>query len=274
MKPIGFAFVIAAVLAVLAIPGAQATDGQPLILGQDNTSSSTTSITFPCLLCRMSFGPSGLFVSTGERGFASVTGGSPAFSGFRQAGTVFSGTTEIGDAVDATSNDGNGVIARSFSGGAGVSGTGRFRGVIGTYGGPLTPPSCSAECAGVLGTAPSDGDGVRGTSVSGVGVRGSTTASGGTGVLAGAGEDGTALQVDGKSTFSRSGSLTIPAGSSTVTKTGISLDSQSLVLATLQQNRSGLWVQSAVPSASGSSFTIYLNHPANADTVVAWFVVN
>jgi hypothetical protein len=38
MKQIGFAFVIAAVLGVLAVQGAQATDGQPLILGQDNTS--------------------------------------------------------------------------------------------------------------------------------------------------------------------------------------------------------------------------------------------
>ena len=72
----------------------------------------------------------------------------------------------------------------------------------------------------------------------------------------------------------RSGTLTILAGSSSITQTGINIDSSSVVLATLQQNRSGLWVQAAVPSVSGSSFTIYLNHATNSNAAVGWFVVN
>ena len=44
------------------------------------------------------------------------------------------------------------------------------------------------------------------------------------------------------------------------------------VLLTIQQNRAGLYVQSAVPAAG--SFTIYLNNAVTADTQVAYFVLN
>jgi hypothetical protein len=275
MKPRAFALVIGLMLGLMAVPGAQATDGQPLILGQDNSSSSQTSIIFPGLCvgpCGMRLSASGIFFQSGEHGFARLSGGVPAVEGERYAGTAVSGHTQFGDAIVATSNDGNGVVARSFFGDA-VSGIGSNRGVIGTYERVAAAP-CPSYCAGVLGTSPADGDGVRGTSLSGVGVHGSASAGGGTGVLASAGSDGTALQVEGKSKFSRSGTLTIPAGSSSITQTGINIDSSSVVLATLQQNRSGLWVQAAVPSASGSSFTIYLNHATNSNTAVGWFVVN
>ena len=48
----------------------------------------------------------------------------------------------------------------------------------------------------------------------------------------------------------------------------------SLVLATLQDNRAGIFVQAAVPNISGSSFTIHLSKAVSANTKVAWFVVN
>jgi hypothetical protein len=56
--------------------------------------------------------------------------------------------------------------------------------------------------------------------------------------------------------------------------TGVALTAASLVLATLQQNLSGVYVRSAVPNVAGSSFTINLSKAPSASAKVAWFVVN
>jgi hypothetical protein len=45
-------------------------------------------------------------------------------------------------------------------------------------------------------------------------------------------------------------------------------------MATLQQHTTGVYVLAAVPSVSGSSFTVYLSKVVTAATKVAWFVVN
>jgi hypothetical protein len=42
----------------------------------------------------------------------------------------------------------------------------------------------------------------------------------------------------------------------------------------LQQDRSGVYVRSAVPNVAASSFTVHLNKAVAASTSVAWFVVN
>ena len=55
---------------------------------------------------------------------------------------------------------------------------------------------------------------------------------------------------------------------------GVALTAASLVLATVQQNLSGLYVRAAVPNITASSFTVYLSKTASASTQVAWFVVN
>jgi len=68
--------------------------------------------------------------------------------------------------------------------------------------------------------------------------------------------------------------ITVAAGSSKVTKTGVALTAASLVLATLHQDVPGVWVRSAVPDSAGSSFTVHLNKAAPASTKIAWFVVN
>ncbi len=94
------------------------------------------------------------------------------------------------------------------------------------------------------------------------------------GVLAEDTAGGTALQATGPAVFSRSGVLTVGAGTSAVTKTGVALTAASLVLASVQQDRAGVWVRSAVPNVVGSSFTIHLNKTVAASTTVAWFVVN
>jgi len=74
--------------------------------------------------------------------------------------------------------------------------------------------------------------------------------------------------------FSRSGILTVAAGQSSATKTGVALTSSSLVLATMQQDRTGVYVRSAVPNAAASSFTIHLSKAVTVSTSVAWFLVN
>jgi hypothetical protein len=94
------------------------------------------------------------------------------------------------------------------------------------------------------------------------------------GILAENTTGATALQVAGKAVFSRSGVLTVAAGSSSGTVTVVALTSASLVLATVQQDRSGVWVRSAVPNVAASSFTIHLSKAVSASTRVAWFVLD
>jgi len=49
----------------------------------------------------------------------------------------------------------------------------------------------------------------------------------------------------------------------------VALTSASLVLATMQQDRAGVYVRSAVPNATASSFTIHLSKAVTASTSVA-----
>ncbi len=78
----------------------------------------------------------------------------------------------------------------------------------------------------------------------------------------------------GKAQFSRSGVLTVAAGKSSATHAGVALTSASLVLATVQQDRPGVWVRWAAPNVARSSFTVHLSKAVPARTRVAWFVVN
>ena len=92
--------------------------------------------------------------------------------------------------------------------------------------------------------------------------------------MAEGGPGGLGLQVNGAAVFSKSGLLTIAAGSSSGTVTGIVLSAASLVLATVQQDLPGVWVRSAVPDAAGDSLTINLTTTVPVATSVGWFVVN
>jgi hypothetical protein len=173
----------------------------------------------------------------------------------------------------------------SAQGSAGVIGTGgpTGDGVIGTGGGGAAGVAGSGgpdNGTGVVGGGAGTGDGVRGTATAGNGVHGQATTAAGVGVLAENTAGGTALQASGSAsfagttTFSRSGLLTIAAGSSSATQTGVTLTPTSLVLATLQQDRAGVWVRSAVPNIAKSSFTVHLSKAPSASTSVAWFIVN
>lgn len=122
-----------------------------------------------------------------------------------------------------------------------------------------------------------------------VGANGNSQGSGGAGVLgitygAGAagvvarddGGDSTALKVQGKATFTRSGRANVAAGKSYVDVVPADgLGTSANILATLQTHRSGVWVAACRKNyPSTGKVRIYLNKVASATntTAVAWFV--
>ena len=164
---------------------------------------------------------------------------------------------------------------------------------INSSGGPALVVGTSASGApGILGQGPI---GVRGESAGSVGVHGTTTNDAGSGVMGvnlagsfsgGSGvvgiahdnigvsaisNNGTALAVDGVAVFTRSGRVTVPAGSKRVT-VSVELGTGSMVLATVQEKgRPG--VAAAVPNAAADTFTIFLTRRTTNPAVVAWFVL-
>jgi hypothetical protein len=190
-------------------------------------------------------------------------------------GVIGHGGTYGGGVIGYGGSGGSGTTGVYGAGGAasgtGVEGTGSGSGagVIGNGG--------SSDGTGVTGNGYGNGTGVVGASHSGWGVFGYSFGGAGTagvGVRAENESDGNALEVEGKAAFSRSGLLTVPAGSAKATQTGVALTSASLMLATLQRHQSGLYVLAAVPNVSGSSFTVYLSQNVSASTSVAWFIIN
>ena len=269
---------VAVVSLVRAAPAA-ASNGQAIIMGQRNQSTSNTFIND----------------SSGDTTFSALA--------------TSSGTALEGDAVDGTG------VSGSSSAGIGVSGvSGSSAANASAVHGEITntsPGSFSAAVRGqndgtggtgigVYGSQAGSGWGVYGTSVSGIGVNASggsgigvagsgatgvfavgTTAvhgiansSAGMGVLAENTAGGQALKVNGVAAFSRSGMATVLTGHSAVSMS-LPLSSASFVLATIQGNVAGLNVQGVtIVTGSPGSFTIHLNKTVAAKTKVAWFVVN
>jgi hypothetical protein len=81
-----------------------------------------------------------------------------------------------------------------------------------------------------------------------------------------------ALRVVGKAIFSRSGRTYVSAGHASRTITLAGVTTSSMILATLQTRRTGVYVAAAVP-ASGR-FTVYLNKAVTSTTYFAYFVLN
>jgi hypothetical protein len=252
---------LAAVLTAeaLARPApAAAANGDNVILGSSNFETATTFITN----------------SAADQGGLNVTctGAASALLG------ECAGTSGQGVGVFGVSNAGNGVYGQSGTSlfpsplpGVGVQGITDHISGAGVVG-----DNIAAFGTGVLGNSPASGIGVLGTSseADGTGVAGEATSATAVGVLADNSAGGTALEVIGKASFTRSGVLTVAAGKSSATKSGVALTAASLVLATVQQNVAGVWVASAVPNVAGSSFTVHLSKAVAASTKVAWFVVN
>jgi hypothetical protein len=96
--------------------------------------------------------------------------------------------------------------------------------------------------------------------------------------------DGQALRVDGRATFSRSGSavITLPDTSVTVPVPGAISQATSfperpsLALATLQTDAPGVWIRAAVLDNVAGTLTIHLhrNRRKPESVTVAWMVVN
>lgn len=125
---------------------------------------------------------------------------------------------------------------------------------------------------GVLGEAlsPNGGTGIRGDSGAGNGVVGQTATGAGVRARSSSGT-GRALVVEGRAAFSTARRVTISTGRSSVKVTNSAVSSSSMVLATLQQRRTGIYVAAVVPAAG--SFTIYLNKAVSTSTLVAYFVI-
>jgi hypothetical protein len=274
------------------LPTARAGVDGDVVLGADNPETAPTSITNSTdgsdALAATAAG-NGTAVtgnSTGDAGTgvwgtgaSTATSNSLGLLGEGDTGVLGSGIFGAIGAADATGigvygsasasaipsvNGKSGVVGQSDAGGTAVVG---FTGLTA----PLPTPD-----TGIYGRSDTGGAGGRGLTgfcAAGIGLLGQTNT--GVGVRAYSGTNtGVALRVSGKAAFDRSGKLTITAGHSSLTKTGIALSSASFILATLQTNVAGLFIQAVVPNSSGSRFTIYLNKAPSVNVAVAWLAVN
>lgn len=151
--------------------------------------------------------------------------------------------------------------------GTGVAGLGDTYGVTGTAGGPQGVAGVMGEGSpiGVLGNGGNGtATGVRGESGLGVGV-------------CAVSPQGLALKVEGRAKFQRSGLATIAKGRSYVDVTvpgGVR--SNTMVVATLQSNRPGVFVSSASPLVSAGKVRIRLSRVASRTSItkVAWLALD
>jgi hypothetical protein len=231
---------------------AQATQGSAVLEGADNTGATRRTAVF----------------TTGNNEWGTLAdpntsgNGSVGLYGHGQDHGVYGDAGPGGSGLAGTGGEDSGAGVSGIGGvpeGTGVIGTG---GSNATVGGTGVAGFGFGSSPGVSGMGGSSGSG------SGAGVFG-VAAGTGSGVLAQTTGAGPALTVKGPALFSTAGVLTVSAGKSSVTKTGVTLTGSSLIFATLQQNHSGIWVQSAVPDVSGSSFTVHVNKAVTASTTVA-----
>jgi hypothetical protein len=171
----------------------------------------------------------------------------------------------------AESINGSGVVGRaSAAGGVGMRAIADLGVGLVASSGNLNPSAPANTGAYAYAAQDPSSRGVFGQTTVGRGVEGLATT--GTGVHAQAGSAGTALQVNGKVRFSRSGKIAVAAGATSVTKELGAVTTASMILALFASNESGVWVRAAVPAAG--SFTIYFNRSLPTNGTVAYFVLN
>jgi hypothetical protein len=216
--------------------------------------------------------------SGGDAFFAGASGGFSGIFGSSVSGNGVEGSSNSGYALygDSTHATG-GHIQTESQFGAGlevqINNTGNARGAI--------EAQTNGAGQGLLAMA-TFGAGVEGHSSHGPGLLGvadapTATALKATGktVLSGPTTLAGKSTFTGSTGFARSGRLTIPAGKAQATKPSIILGSSSSVLATIQGNQPGVYVQ-GVTTVTGSrgSFTIHLNAKTPVNLPVAWFILN
>jgi hypothetical protein len=124
-----------------------------------------------------------------------------------------------------------------------------------------------------------------------IGVRGTTSGIDGdelgVGVWAQAETPGSvALRADGASefngqadfsgitTFARSGVVTVRSGSSSVTRTGVALAADTVILATLQSRVDNVFVHAVETDPAAGSFIIHLTAAPDQDMPIGWLALN
>lgn len=269
-----------------ATPGAVAVQGQSLIAGDPNTETSPTLVrntasTITADDC-IPYTDSAL-VGCGQTGLAGRASQTGVFASGGVYGVDARGKTAVLAVGDASSGS-VGVSASGSANGvyAAANGTGVFgygttgvsgQGSTGVYGkGTENGVQADGGTFGVFATGTEYGVYARGTAH---GVYGEATAVGGAGVDAAGSSGALALRVTGKATFSRSGVVTVGAGTAAKTVTLSGVSASSMILATAQQS-SSVSVKAAVPAVpSNGSFRILLTGNAPAGGLkVAYFVLN
>jgi len=273
----GLGALVATIAASLGRPqSAKATDGDPVTIGYDVTTTIPTTL-------QNRVNDNEVIVAKSVAVGGGGTGGGAAIHGDSESGRGVWGTTRSGNGVEGRSathlgvygfaNSGDGVHGYSGSGDgvsgyADAAGNGKagLRGLANTdqsYGAFAenliagTKGSLGGPKAGVVGQAPD--------------------ALGFVGVAATAGDAATALSVTGRAQFSRSGRASVPSGRSyVVVNVPGGLSGASLAVATPMLNRAGVYVQSAVPDPNSGQIRINLNKVASSSssTPIAWFVIN
>ena len=258
--------VAVAVLAAAALfhgsPGADATQGQPVVAGVLNTETSATT-----------------FHNT-DWAAECV----PATS----VGVFACGNTGVAGRGAAVGVDGRGAwgVYGETEGSGNVVGVQGF--TASAQGTAVRGENSAANGTGIRGNGGTGGTGVHGAHFgdAGIGVQGQGFGEGtgvygvaegsGVGVLA-ASNDGTAMKVDGKAEFSRSGRAvvagTAASPKSFVVVSGVPITAKSLVLVTPQKSVSGVFVQGAVPNVADGKVKIVLNKAVTVSYPVAWFVL-
>jgi hypothetical protein len=268
----------------------RAADGDPVVLGQNNTATLVTSIE------RTNVGQG--FQATANSGIA-LMGQSQSSVGVYGVSTSLTGaygTSDSGYGVNGSSNSGIGVAGTSDTNFGVYGESSSHMGVYGWSGATNLPASLgwsAANSTGVYGWSTPDGSGTEPAGKPKTGVYGQATqdsssrgvwgrANAGRGVfgqatagvgLYGEATSGVALQATGRTKLSTSGVATIVAGSTSKTITpGVNVTSGSFVLLTPKVKLSGrdLWFTT---DASGDKFTIHMSQSRSSGTEVAWLLL-
>ncbi|CAA9367367.1 MAG: hypothetical protein AVDCRST_MAG93-8085 [uncultured Chloroflexia bacterium] len=243
-----------------------------------NRTGSTIS-TRRALIGGATLGAAAVVVGAVKPSVAQATQGQPIVAGdlnFETQPTILvnvgDNTQTSGSALQVQSADHGGIGLRALANGGDGSPAVQAHSFTGNG---VTGETQSAFTSGVYGQNNGGGFGVAGRSNNnrGTGVFGEAKGTNGIALRGLAGSGGTALKVEGKARFDRSGKVTIPAGSSRAVVTLAGVTTASIILATLQEHAGGFTVESAVPRSD--SFTIWLNQAAPSGGLpVGWFVIN
>lgn len=260
--------------ALASAPGVRAVD-EPLLLNVGNAGTASTSL-------------SASLTQDTVLGVSNSGSEGTAIQGASDDGTGLAGYTTTGNGVYADSMGvaGYGLHATGGGGAAVWAASGDASGALTHDSAPSTDETgvygycdvSETNSAGVWGDS-NQSAGVVGTGSTGVigaggwGVWGYSGSSGGVGVYAdSAGPSVTALVVNGKAHFSRSGKLSFSRTQATKSVGVTGVTSASSVIATIQANKSGLYVKGAV--AGTNKITIYLSKAPGATVKVAWLILD